>query len=392
MKVERVSKKPLNIGLLGLVINNGNMGCLALTYSLIIIFEELSHEFDGYEFRYFVFEDSPDPNKVREMCKWLNIDENRITSIPYKKGFAQLKDMNKCNLIIDFTEGDSFSDIYGTKRFIKNSFYKILSIKSIAKLILGPQTYGPYINSINKYIAKYIIEKSDMVFSRDRYSIDYINEFVNKDVILSTDVAFKLPYVKKTHNHRDRKLIGFNASKLLYFKEYNPSRIKLSLDFREFSYELIKYFSRNDWDVALISHVAGDYIANEELHKKYPSSILIDKFTNPIEAKNFISGLDALVSPRMHSTIAAYSSGVSVVPLSYSRKFLGLYSEIGLTNIINMELMSLDDAMKNTILYIWGDNNRINTASQNVINDRIEVFYNSLRQIVLEIINGEEYS
>ena len=49
-------------------------------------------------------------------------------------------------------------------------------------------------------------------------------------------------------------------------------------------------------------------------------------FLNPIDAKSYISGMDFFMGARMHSTIAAFSSGVPVVPMSYSRKFTGLFN------------------------------------------------------------------
>ena len=44
----------------------------------------------------------------------------------------------------------------------------------------------------------------------------------------------------------------------------------------------------------------------------------------------------------MHSTIAAFSSNVPVVPMSYSRKFEGLYNEtLNYPYVINLKTMSL---------------------------------------------------
>ena len=46
-----------------------------------------------------------------------------------------------------------------------------------------------------------------------------------------------------------------------------------------------------------------------------------------MEAKSHISGMDFFIGSRMHACIAAYSSGVPVFPLGYSRKFTGLFAE-----------------------------------------------------------------
>ena len=46
---------------------------------------------------------------------------------------------------------------------------------------------------------------------------------------------------------------------------------------------------------------------------------------DPIEIKSYIAGMDFFMGSRMHSTIAAFSSEVPVVPMAYSRKFNGLF-------------------------------------------------------------------
>jgi len=38
--------------------------------------------------------------------------------------------------------------------------------------------------------------------------------------------------------------------------------------------------------------------------------------------------MDLFIGARMHSTIAAFSSGVPVIPIAYSRKFNGLYDTL----------------------------------------------------------------
>lgn len=70
---------------------------------------------------------------------------------------------------------------------------------------------------------------------------------------------------------------------------------------------------------------------------------------SPQDAKSFISGLDFLIGARMHATIAAFSAGVPVMPVSYSRKFEGLYSALGYTALVNAKGQSTDAAL-DTIL------------------------------------------
>ena len=76
-------------------------------------------------------------------------------------------------------------------------------------------------------------------------------------------------------------------------------------------------------------NVENDYEVSYELYREYKSDriVLSPFFLGPVEAKNYISGLDFFIGARMHATIAAFSSGVPVVPMAYSRKFNGLYTD-----------------------------------------------------------------
>ena len=67
------------------------------------------------------------------------------------------------DVVIDFTEGDSFSDIYGLKRFALTSFFKVVAIRKAGCLVLGPQTYGPFNSGLVKRIARWLIVSADRV-------------------------------------------------------------------------------------------------------------------------------------------------------------------------------------------------------------------------------------
>ena len=63
--------------------------------------------------------------------------------------------------------------------------------------------------------------------------------------------------------------------------------------------------------------------------KEFPGVVEAPRFQSPSEAKSYIAGLDFFMGARMHACIAAFSSGVPVVPMAYSRKFAGLFGTLG---------------------------------------------------------------
>jgi polysaccharide pyruvyl transferase WcaK-like protein len=80
------------------------------------------------------------------------------------------------------------------------------------------------------------------------------------------------------------------------------------------------------------------------LKAEFPALIRHPDFTSPSDAKSTIATMDFLTGARMHATIGAYSAGVPVVPISYSRKFEGLYGGLGYPWLVNAKGMSTEAA------------------------------------------------
>ena len=81
-----------------------------------------------------------------------------------------------------------------------------------------------------------------------------------------------------------------------------------------------------------------------ELHREFPNVKFAPIFRNAREAKTFIGGMDLVLAARMHAAIAAVSSGVACLPMSYSVKFQGLFESINYPYTIDLKGNSLDEA------------------------------------------------
>ena len=244
------------------------------------------------------------------------------------------KEILSYDFIFDIAEGDSFTDIYGDERFrrILNSkrFFSFLAKKQI----LLPQTIGPFKNKKNEEDAFTAMAKLKLVISRDRQSYDYTIKYLPTEKILeSIDVAFYMPFVKSNYT-KDKINIGMNISGLLWNGGYTKNnQFGMKTDYKKLIHSVIEYFSQSEKiQIHLVPHVVpldhaieDDYSVSEELKILYPNLILAPRFSNPIEAKGYISGLDFFTGARMHACIAAFSSGVPVFPMAYSRKFNGLF-------------------------------------------------------------------
>lgn len=357
--------KRVNIGLLGAVINNGNMGCIALTYSLLKLLEGISKE-KGIVFYYYIFEGRSDDKRIQSASQQLSIDKERLISVPvfylYKnktvihyplKAFRVMKNIEKCELFIDMTSGDSFTDIYGDVRFNSTTRIKEIVEKKGKKLILGPQTYGPFNKSSNRDRARKAIENASCVIARDELSAEYLSTFTDKKVSVTTDLAFMLPYDKPESKADDTVRIGVNISSLLVKNKTEDTVVnfKLKTDYDLFIKKLLESLcSDNRYEIHIIPHVSKD--AGAQFSKYCPDAIIVDEFSSPIDAKNYIAGMDIFIGARMHATIGAFSSGVATIPTAYSRKFKGLYESLGYKYVVDLAEKDTDEAVKLTLKYV----------------------------------------
>lgn len=341
--------KKLNIILANAPINNGNRGCVALSITSIYILDDIlkKHNIDyqlylcdsgfpaNQKHSYKIFEKEiyyitcgyPVDGLIKENLKSLLKGELKNNMYIFKSA----------DYILDIGQGDSFADIYGSKRF-----YMIDRIHKVAQLYnkpycLLPQTIGPFKNNKIKKIAHQSIQKGGLIMTRDKQSLNYVlkNIPLQKQVDEYIDIAFFMPYQKKVFDSQFIH-VGLNISSLLWNGGYTQNnQFGLTVNYQELIHGIIKYFlSLQNVKLHLIPHVVigernieNDYEISFEIYEKYnhPNLLLSEFFLGPIEAKNYIAGMDFFMGARMHSTIAAFSTGVPVVPMAYSRKFNGLF-------------------------------------------------------------------
>ena len=350
----------MRITLLGLEFALENLGCEALAYSfaseLDAIIQKRNEE---CQYTAVVFADKSDI-KVPESGKKIECLKIRYKDIHFWKNLRKL--FKESTFVFDFTGGDSFSDLYGKKRFYMATLIKKMAIASGTVFVLGPQTYGPYHDNVVKRVAAGVIRKSSYVFARDAISQRLAQELSGRDVCLSSDVAFSLPYQKQKYALNSQKIkIGFNPSGLLWRGGYDHARLPLKVDYQQYCFSVLGELAQNpQYEVHLIAHVGtkqsmgteNDYSVCKMLHEKYPKTVLADVFDSPMDAKSYIANMDLFIGARMHATIAAFSSGVATIPFSYSRKFEGLYSGVDYLYVIHACEDSTQKAICQTKEYI----------------------------------------
>ena len=333
------NKRNLRLGILWADPYCGNLGVAALSYSTIILFEEVSRR-TGIRFDYTLWgasrcgrgmlDTGRERIPVRTVRPFLGGDlpafAKGCLANPLRVGTPLFAlDFLRYDLVADIGAGDSYSDIYGITRFRNMDFTKSWARRLRRQYILLPQTIGPYASEEARRKAARSMSAAGLIFARDRMSFDCARELLpQKPVERTIDAAFFLPY-EKTAFDGEKTKVGINISGLLWHGGYTRNnQFGLRSDYSRTMLGILDAFSsRQDMELHLISHVIGrpDFV-DEDTH------VVMDFFAGA----------------RMHACIAAVSSGVPVYPLAYSRKFNGLFVEtLGYPEMGDLTVMDSDE-------------------------------------------------
>lgn len=322
----------LNIGLLWHSARSGNLGVGALTLGNLSLVRSVARS-EGFDPKFTILSmrDSDTDPIVSDDIVIRTIDTRAM--LDPRKFLSWIAPLD---CVLDIGAGDSFADIYGWRRFAFMWLSKIETVARGIPLVLSPQTIGPFTKPVYRRLAIVAMNKAYAVISRDDMSLKIAQEMAPQARHkLSCDVAFVMPYTDNSHLRGGEKLrVGVNVSGLLMQQAINGhSTFGLSYNYAAFSRKLIEaLLARGDVEVHLVPHATNKLIAADDdarwtdvLAAEYPQVVRVPDFAGPMEAKSYISGLDFLVAGRMHACIGAFSAGTPVVPIAYSRKFIGLF-------------------------------------------------------------------
>lgn len=323
-----------------------NMGVAALTYSALYLLDRLA-EAKNQKFRITVIGSSVggagEVNILDRRIPFFGIKRRRFFSIKSFLLFflfpkrSEIYQSLKFDYVFDLGEGDSYTDLYGKKRFRLLNDSKVFYRWIGKRQMLLPQTVGPFMNVKIRDKAFNTLRRVHSICLRDRMSYEFVREHLpDSHVEESVDMAFLLPAhpISEPPTTKKSLKIGINISALLWGGGYTGNnQFQLGVDYRKLMMEMIEYFGCiPETSVCLVGHVfdsnrgiENDQTVNESLKKKYPFLGVAPAFRDPVEAKTHIGGYDFFIGARMHACIAAFSSGVPVFPVAYSRKFNGLF-------------------------------------------------------------------
>ncbi len=340
--------RALHIALPWHAIGHGNLGIDALTRSNIAILRAAAARI-GREVRFTTLCAAPATDVVLPDDVTIGPMPRLRAALTGRSPFlAVLRD---ADLVVDIGEGDSWTDLYGGRRFAFHAGTKLAALALAKPLVLAPQTIGPFASGWRSRLADAIMRRARAVFARDTLSAEYLaGRRLRCETATFIDVAFRLPFTR-TARPAGPPRVGLNVSGLLYRGGYHGRNdFALTLDYAALTHRLIDYFEATGAEVHLIPHVTApgrnddDVGLLGELRQRHPAVVVPPRFADASAAKSYIAGLDFMVGGRMHACIATFSAGVPVVPIAYSRKFNGLFGTLGYPHFVDGRIIGTDRA------------------------------------------------
>lgn len=274
---------------------------------------------------------------------------------------------------LDVSGGDSFTDLYGPRRFAAMVKTKQIALNNGVPLILLPQTLGPFHTAQSLEMASDILRRARAVWVRDAASLDFLRgtlgaAFDPQIHRLGVDMAVALPQAKPKLSAqmmdllagaRDFALAGLNVSGLL---GYDPGAAQRQFGLHDpFDRQIDLIATRvleSDLNMRLLlvphvhraaGHPESDLDACHALQRRLPADlaarvIVLDQALNAMELKWVLARLDWFAGARMHATIGAFSAGTPTLGLGYSDKTAGVFGQCGLDmHNVDLRRVSLPD-------------------------------------------------
>lgn len=285
--------------------------------------------------------------------------------------------------VLDVSGGDSFTDLYGNARFKAITLPKRLALHLGRPLVLLPQTYGPFASQHKRTEARRLVASAALAYARDPDSFENLRNLLGDAFDPDrhregVDMAFGLASYATGHTERcvaalrrpGQPLVGINVSGLLANRPDTASaQFQLGCDYVELMKQLVLHLiDSSNAQILLIPHVlrpSGHFEADQDACNALLQHVLeirpeaksrmstLSNTSNACELKWVISQMDWFCGARMHSTIAALSSGVPAAAVAYSLKTRGVFARAGQAEaVVDLRSMTGRDALAR-LLALW---------------------------------------
>lgn len=380
---------PMRIGAFGMAPDTANMGVSALCKSFLAALRDVLPEAEPVIFDYgrgirratlrVGDEDRPvllcGAHGGRRLHRPENLHTMAVVARFPRLGRCHpvIRLIDSCAVIVDASAGDSFSDLYGQRRFRSICAPKRIAIRRRRPLLLLPQTYGPYADVRNARRARDLILQSGAAWARDENSLAVMRGLLGKAFDADrhragVDMAFGLPARLSDLPDRDDldtwldaepPVVGLNISGLIWHTgDGARRRFGFRADYRQLIERALRWLLEStEMRILLVPHVlAPDGDAESDRDAARAALAMVDGSADRLRLapadldeqalKGLIGRCHWFCGTRMHATIAALSSGVPAASIVYSDKAMGVFACCGQEDhIIDPRTLDTDAAL-----------------------------------------------
>ncbi len=212
-----------------------------------------------------------------------------------------LSEFFNCDVLVS-PGGDFISPKYGfVTTFSEFLFAKILK----KKIIILPQTFGPFEGLLNGNLASLFLNMADLIFVREKKSARLLEEIGVKKAKLTADIVFTYPRPEKTK--REKKII-FCAENVRSAK-YTSKMVELSKKIADAGFEVV-FMPANKADIRINKELAEKSIAKS-----------IDTVQDPDSVAVLVAESEFIISSRMHPLVLGTLSGTPFFAIGNTFKF-----------------------------------------------------------------------
>jgi colanic acid/amylovoran biosynthesis protein len=288
--------------------------------------------------------------------------------------FQRVRD---ADLVVDLS-GDMLTEDYGV-HVAYSHYIPLLRARVLGRpYVVCAQSIGPF--RYTRWLARYLLNGAATVTTRDAISRDYLQRIgvSSRRVEWTADLAFlmtpapaeRADAILRTEGLvRDgRPILGVSVSRLIesHYRSRNPGA--RSLDFLAMMKHVIERTARkHSARVVLVPHVTGPTLGKDDrlisaalkelLGQSVTASSLIGDY-RPEELKAIIGRCSVFLGARMHANIAALSSCVPTVALSYSHKTPGIMSSCGVGEFVAPIETASEDSLGSLVSRAFADRRR----------------------------------
>jgi len=278
----------------------------------------------------------------------------------YKRGLAWIRALRKVDYVIDMSAISYVGPPIKPKAAFRQElrFYYFLLARIFRKgFIAWTQSYGPFSTPLIRFLGKLDLKKQQVVFCRGQDSMEQVEALLpGKKVRSFPDVAISLEFDSKWADDYLAKLAGIDPSRLI---TVSPSAVNYGKtgpagENRHVKtiIQLCQHLLDQQYHILLLPHTFrpgrhqpdncdfGVCLLVKENFAENAAVRVLEEDLSPIELKSLISQAQLHIGARYHTIIAALSSGVPCVSLSWHHKYRDLMLMYGLEDFVYEEVES----------------------------------------------------